>query len=659
MTLPVWMYWEGESPEWIKACQRTVEAHATDVRLIDADDFDRMRDIDRDIDLSRLCTAHRADFIRAFLLARHGGLWVDSDCIVLRPLQPIFDALTRYDFLGYKERQGHIANNFMGAPAGSRHAAAYYARVCEILRSGKRLEWLSLGSYALTETIQKSGVPWYRVGYDLIQPVCWSNPAAFFTGGDDDEHKRYFNERAFCYMLSNNMIQGYQSAHPEQPLTGETTFFSYLLRRAFGSTNGSRQRARYPMGTSNWQQIPFCIEAMMDVSPMRVLDVGIGFGRWGMLVREFCEEWKGRTHRENWQVHLEGIEIFPKNVEEYHHLFYDWVHVGDAAPLVEGMSGGWHLVILGDVLQLWPKTDAERVLNRSLEISDYVLVNAPIGDGWKRSGMYGNPHEEHQSFWQLADFLAARPVRHNVYKEYNGRDYGTFLLSRTDPRGLRRLSPMENLFTNIYRNNLWLDAESVSGPGSRLSETARISQQLPSLLAGLNARRLLDAPCGDFNWMRHVELGIDEYIGGDIVRDLIVSHQQNFGNPHRRFIPLDVTADELPRDVDVILCRDCLVHLSYRDAFRALKNFQKSGAQYLLTTTYTEREVNVDIDTGGWRPLDLRLPPFNFPAPLALINENCSEGNGCLADKCLGLWRIADLPLESTEETKEMMHAES
>lgn len=438
MTLPVWMYWEGESPEWIKACQRTVRAHAPDVRLIDADDFDRMRDIDRDIDLSRLCTAHRADFIRAFLLARHGGLWVDSDCIVLRSLEPFFDALTRHDFLGYKERQGHIANNFMGAPAGSRNASVYYGRVCEILRSGKRLEWLSLGSYALTETIQTSGVAWHRVGYDLIQPICWSYPAAFFAVGDRAAHERGFNERAFCYMLSNNMIQGYQAEHAEQSLTAEDTFFSFLLSRAFEETRPPAQTRRSGMGTSNWQQIPFSIEAMMDVSPMRVLDVGIGFGRWGMMVREFCEEWKGRMYRENWRVHLEGIEAFPKNVEEYHHLFYNWIHIGDGADIIAGMSARWELIIFGDVLEHWYKEDALKVLAKALDISDYVLINIPVGPGWERGGMYDNPYEEHKSSWELGEFLALHPVRHAVFKEYNNRDYGAFLLSRADPRSLRR-----------------------------------------------------------------------------------------------------------------------------------------------------------------------------------------------------------------------------
>jgi hypothetical protein len=450
MTLPVWLYWEGPRPDWIEACQRTICAHAPDVRLVTPAEFDRLRDSDRDINLDQLCIAHRADFIRAFLLARHGGLWVDSDCIVLRPLAPVLELVARYAFVGYKERQGHVTNNFMGAPPDSRVAAHYYRRVCAILRSGRALDWLTLGAHALTETLAEVGEPWHRLAVELVQPVCWSRPEVFFRTGTDEEHAREFNERAYCYMLSDNMARGYRDAHPGADLLAAGTFFQYLLGRSAAAAQQTRVGTQRPaaqprrmssMGTSNWQQIPFCIEAMLDVAPMRVLDLGIGFGRWGVLVREFCEEWKGRTHRENWRVWLEGVEAFAQNVEEYHHFFYNWVHVADAADVLAATEVRWDLIIFGDVLEHWEKARAEATLERALDVSDYVLVNVPLGDGWERGAMYDNPYEEHRSEWQTVELLARAPVRHAIYKEYLGRDYGAFLLSRTDPRALRQATP--------------------------------------------------------------------------------------------------------------------------------------------------------------------------------------------------------------------------
>jgi hypothetical protein len=376
-----------------------------------------------------------------------------------------------------------------------------------------------------------------------------------------------------------------------------------------------------------------------------VLDLGVGFGRWGMLVREFCDEWKGRAHRENWRVRLEGVEAFPKNVEEYHHHFYDWVHVCDAADLLARSKERWDLIIFGDVLQQWPKATARAALNRALDISDYVLVNVPLGEGWRRGALNGNPFERHRSSWAAGELLAFGDVRHSLFEEYQGRDYGAFLLSRADPRALRPATRLQTRFKDIYARNLWLDSESRSGPGSRLSQTERVRRELPALVKELGVRRLLDAPCGDFNWMRHVRLDAVEYTGGDVVPELVARNRELYAGAGRRFVTLDLTRDPLP-PADLVFCRDCLPHLSFEDARAALANIKRGGAEYLLTTTYTGRAENADAETGGWRPINLQAEPYNLPPPLRLINEGCTEGGDALADKCLGLWRLPDLPID-------------
>src|SRR5206468_8081366 len=124
---------------------------------------------------------------------------------------------------------------------------------------------------------------------------------------------------------------------------------------------------------------------------------------------------------------------------------------------------------------------------------------------------------------------------------------------------------------------------------------------------------------------------------------LVERNQRIFGDSERRFIHLDITRDYLPQ-VDLIFCRDCLVHFPLAEIANALTNFKRSKSKYLLTTTFTEPRANTEIATGQWRPLNLQLPPFNFPPPLRLINEKCTEVNGAYADKGLGLWRLEDIP---------------
>lgn len=199
-------------------------------------------------------------------------------------------------------------------------------------------------------------------------------------------------------------------------------------------------------------------------------------------------------------------------------------------------------------------------------------------------------------------------------------------------------------FARILETNLWGAPTSVSGLGSEDLATAAIREALPALLQKLGARSLLDAPCGDAGWIATCKLDVD-YIGADIVPSLIETNRRRAANGEvaGRFVLADITSDPLPR-ADLILCRDCLVHLSFRNIGRAVTRFHDSGARHLLVTTFPGWETNDDCEDGDWRALNFERAPFNWPAPLELINERCDEGGGGWSDKSLGLWRLADLP---------------
>jgi hypothetical protein len=198
-------------------------------------------------------------------------------------------------------------------------------------------------------------------------------------------------------------------------------------------------------------------------------------------------------------------------------------------------------------------------------------------------------------------------------------------------------------FDYIHRSRHWAGKESASGEGSSQDQTTQLRAALPELLRELQTHTLLDLPCGDFSWMRQVALPVGQYVGADLLPALITQHQARHTDDRHRFLVLDLTVDPLPR-ADLLLCRDCLVHLSFTDVARALANIKRSGIEYLLTTTFPGCDENEDIVTGDWRPLNLERPPFDFPPPLRLMNEGCTEGRGAFADKSLGLWLVGQLP---------------
>lgn len=437
--LPVWTYWEGPCPAWIERCRATITAHGGDVRHLDPATFAALRDRDRDIDLSALSPAHRADFIRAFLLARFGGLWLDSDCIVMQPLGGVLDVVREHEFVAHRERSGHVSNGFVGARPGSALARAFYESLCRILRARRPLGWTSLGSEPLTQLLNDQAGAWHELRCEQVQPICWSRPEAFLARGQNSVHDGQLDRGAVCYMMSNTEISKRPGA--AQGLTEADSFFAYLVDTSLATS---------------------------------------------------------------------------------------------AEPTDEQIFSG---------------------------------------------------------------FVAA-------YRRYGD--------------------------------------ESLSGPGSSLAQTTAIRERLPLLLEHLGVRSLLDAPCGDFNWLRQVRLGVDTYAGVDMLTEIVAENQRRHTTPSRTFRPADLRTDDLPR-MDAILCRDCLVHLSFAAAMAVLRNFKRSGARYLLTTTFPSRRANADTARCEWRPLNLELPPFNFPSPLRIVNEQCTEAGGAYRDKAIGVWRLADL----------------
>jgi SAM-dependent methyltransferase len=200
----------------------------------------------------------------------------------------------------------------------------------------------------------------------------------------------------------------------------------------------------------------------------------------------------------------------------------------------------------------------------------------------------------------------------------------------------------QKVFVNKYQYNQWGSAESVSGLGSELNQTTEIVAALPALCAQYNIQSFLDLPCGDFNWIRHVSPFLSHYIGGDIVPQLIEANRTKYSG-YGQFMVLNLLKDKLPT-VDVIFSRDCLVHFSYSDIKKALANIKRANIKYLLTTSYLNREINNDIITGEWRPINLEKAPFYFPRPLNILIENSTEQAGTVKDKCLALWLVKDIP---------------
>jgi len=215
-----------------------------------------------------------------------------------------------------------------------------------------------------------------------------------------------------------------------------------------------------------------------------------------------------------------------------------------------------------------------------------------------------------------------------------------------------KIETRKDRFTRYALLNKWKNEETVSGGGSTIEFTANLRKELPKLLRDFGIQVFFDAPCGDFNWLRTVDLSGIIYIGGDIVHDLISRNNELYSSETKIFREIDIVKEKLP-SADLWLCRDCLFHFSEAEIFETLANFLKSDIRYILTTCSPNCHQNKDIRTGSYRELNLLIKPFNFPEPILWIDDWVAPH----PVQKLGLWEKSTLKsiLESKREIREFL----
>ncbi|KAJ1554273.1 hypothetical protein HK096_004306 [Nowakowskiella sp. JEL0078] len=141
-----------------------------------------------------------------------------------------------------------------------------------------------------------------------------------------------------------------------------------------------------------------------------------------------------------------------------------------------------------------------------------------------------------------------------------------------------------------------------------------------------NVKSFLDSPCGDCNWQPSIP-GFENvnYTGVDIVPSAIVHNSIKYiEKTNMRFISLDLAkdGDKLPKNFDIVMCRDAIQHLPLEDGMKIFKSLEATGAKLLITNVHLPLShpqstlVNYNIVPGDYYPNNPLLPPFNFGTPV-------------------------------------------
>jgi len=251
---------------------------------------------------------------------------------------------------------------------------------------------------------------------------------------------------------------------------------------------------------------------------------------------------------------------------------------------------------------------------------------------------------------------ALPPATHLHWQEYNSKAETQQLIE-----SVGGLTENMRAFMKVYESRAWGVG---SGAGSTVHFASRtICLLSSSLLTLLNVTLLTDLPCGDQQWaptLRSLTPGL-KYIGADAMPGLVQRNREEFGHGgpgEPEFWLLDMAFEGGPfkfirersqlwtaTDRVAVLSRHVLEHNTFASIARYLAQLKRSGALYFIGTTalpevYPTNRVE-SLTAGGYVPLNMHAPPFNFPHGLFRWFET---GQGSDGTTCMEIWEVSSIP---------------
>lgn len=158
------------------------------------------------------------------------------------------------------------------------------------------------------------------------------------------------------------------------------------------------------MPVSDYHHIPAVLDEVERLMPRSVIELGVGFGKWGVLLRELLDARYGRVDCGTWQARINGREIF----ERYSNpvwMAYNLIHCGDFA---EYSDSGYDLVMMMDSLEHLAPEPGMNLLRALVEVNGHVIISVPNGP-MPQGETFGNPHEAHLTTFYGPEFAEFDP----------------------------------------------------------------------------------------------------------------------------------------------------------------------------------------------------------------------------------------------------------
>ena len=237
----VFIYWVGTEFKFIKILRDLIYLHSNDQRSYVVN-FLNDKNISLYIpnlpnDFFKLNPAHQADYARVNVVCNYGGIWLDSDTIVMDDLSRLFEILEEKDGFFIRENNEHLCNGVFGSRANTPLMRDWLDTINSRLQSSAEINWTELGAANLNRMLKES--PQYYDNYtifnglDTMYPVNWSQCSEEYLRKPYDNYKKYIREFQPLIILTNSVYRDLEPLSEEEILNGNRPI-NYFINTSRG-----------------------------------------------------------------------------------------------------------------------------------------------------------------------------------------------------------------------------------------------------------------------------------------------------------------------------------------------------------------------------------------------------------------------------------------
>jgi len=157
------------------------------------------------------------------------------------------------------------------------------------------------------------------------------------------------------------------------------------------------------MPSSSYLQINEIMQLIIKTNPKKLLDIGVGFGKYGFLSREYLELWDSEGDYCTWERKIDGIEVFKEYITPAHNFIYDEIFIGNAIDILPTLEQKYDLILLIDILEHFDYDDGLIILKECVKRGSNIIISVPY-NMLQQGDIYGNIYETHRFQWKRQHF---------------------------------------------------------------------------------------------------------------------------------------------------------------------------------------------------------------------------------------------------------------